>query len=124
MNESVHVEGEGTQPLLVFSDDCRSMGLLVDEIVDIVDDRLDIEVASESPGVLGSAVIKGRPPKSSTSPISCRWLSRTGSAARSSRRSARSRAVLLIDDSAVLPQYAGADAAGRGLRGERGRHRA
>ena len=35
------------------------MGLLVDEIVDIVDDPLDIEVTSERPGVLGSAVIKG-----------------------------------------------------------------
>ena len=51
---------EGAQPLLVFSDDGRSMGLVVDEIVDIVEDRLDIEVASEQPGVLGSAVIKGQ----------------------------------------------------------------
>ena len=38
---------EGAQPLLVFSDDGRSMGLVVDEIVDIVEERLDIEVASE-----------------------------------------------------------------------------
>ena len=35
------------------------MGLVVDEIVDIVEERLDIEVASERPGVLGYAVIKG-----------------------------------------------------------------
>ena len=49
---------EGTQPMLVFSDDNRSMGLVVDEIVDIVEDYLDIEVGSENPGVLGSAVIK------------------------------------------------------------------
>ena len=35
------------------------MGLVVDEIVDIVEQRLDIEVASERPGVLGYAVIKG-----------------------------------------------------------------
>ena len=35
------------------------MGLVVDEIVDIVEDRLDIEVASDHPGVLGYAVVKG-----------------------------------------------------------------
>ena len=35
------------------------MGLVVDEIIDIVEQRLDIEVASERPGVLGYAVVKG-----------------------------------------------------------------
>ena len=35
------------------------MGLVVDEIIDIVEDRLDIEVSSDRPGILGSAVIKG-----------------------------------------------------------------
>ncbi|MEA2873709.1 MAG: two-component system, chemotaxis family, sensor kinase CheA, partial [Hyphomicrobiales bacterium] len=52
--------GEGTQPLLVFSDSGRSMGLVVDEIVDIVEDRLDIQVGSDTPGFIGSAVIKGQ----------------------------------------------------------------
>ncbi len=50
---------EGAQPILVFSDHDRSMGLVVDEIVDIVEDRLDIEVASDRLGVLGYAVVKG-----------------------------------------------------------------
>ena len=54
-----NLKQEGAQPILVFSDRGRSMGLLVDEIIDIVDDRLDIEVASEQPGVLGYAVVKG-----------------------------------------------------------------
>ncbi|MGH8174525.1 MAG: response regulator, partial [Rhodanobacteraceae bacterium] len=49
---------EGTQPLLVFTDGGRSVGLIVDEIVDIVEDRLEIKVASETPGVLGSAIIR------------------------------------------------------------------
>lgn len=51
---------EGSQPMLVFSDSERSMGLVVDEIVDIVEDTLNIEVRSDIPGVLGSAVIKGK----------------------------------------------------------------
>lgn len=73
MNETVSVKGEGAQPLLVFSDGSRSMALVVDEIVDIVEDRLDIQVASDNAGVLAT---------------SCRSPSRTGSAARSSRRAA------------------------------------
>jgi two-component system, chemotaxis family, sensor kinase CheA len=60
MNANVSVKGEGAQPLLVFSDGSRSMALVVDEIVDIVEDRLDIQVASENEGVLGSAIIKGQ----------------------------------------------------------------
>ncbi len=59
-NHLVEVRREGAQPLLVFSDAGRSMGLVVDEIVDIVEDRLNIEVASETPGILGSAVIRGQ----------------------------------------------------------------
>jgi two-component system, chemotaxis family, sensor kinase CheA len=60
VNDEVKIKTSGTQPLLVFSDDERSMGLVVDEIVDIVDDRLDIELTSDRPGFIGSAVIKGQ----------------------------------------------------------------
>jgi len=60
MSDQVRVKGEGAQPLLVFSDGARSMALVVDEIVDIVEERLDIQVASETAGVLGSAIVKGQ----------------------------------------------------------------
>jgi two-component system, chemotaxis family, sensor kinase CheA len=60
VNDEVRVRTDGAQPLLVFSDNGHSMGLVVDEIVDIVEDKLDIEVSSDVPGVLGSAVIKGQ----------------------------------------------------------------
>ena len=59
VNDEVRVKADGTQPLLVFSDAGRSMGLVVDEIVDIVDDNLDIQVGSDHAGILGSAVIRG-----------------------------------------------------------------
>ena len=51
---------EGTQPILVFTDEDRSMGLVVDEIVDIVEDNLNIEISADKVGMIGSAVIKGR----------------------------------------------------------------
>ena len=36
------------------------MGLLVDEIVDVVEDQLNIELAGDRPGLLGTALIAGR----------------------------------------------------------------
>jgi two-component system chemotaxis sensor kinase CheA len=36
------------------------MALVVDEIVDIVEHNLNIQVASDNPGVLGSAVVRGQ----------------------------------------------------------------
>ncbi|WP_417686965.1 hybrid sensor histidine kinase/response regulator [Roseibium sp.] len=60
INDGDQHKMEGTQPMLVFSDSGRSMGLVVDEIVDIVEDRMNIEVGSERPGILGSAVVKER----------------------------------------------------------------
>ncbi len=60
VSDDVRIKTEGVQPLLVFSDTGRSMGLVVDEIIDIVEEKLDIQVSSDCPGVLGSAVVKGR----------------------------------------------------------------
>ena len=47
------------QPVLVFTDRDRSMGLMVDEIVDVVEDRLHVELSGDRPGLLGTAVIGG-----------------------------------------------------------------
>ncbi len=58
--EGISVRTSGAQPILVFADDKRSMGLVVDEIIDIVEERLNIEVAGAHSGILGSAVIKGQ----------------------------------------------------------------
>jgi len=60
VSDTMRRRSEGTQPMLVFSDNDRSMGLVVDEIVDIVEDHLNIEIKSETPGLLGSAIIKGQ----------------------------------------------------------------
>jgi two-component system chemotaxis sensor kinase CheA len=60
VNPATRIRTEGVQPLLVFSEEGRAMGLVVDRIIDIVEDTLNIEVASDTPGVLGSAVIRGQ----------------------------------------------------------------
>lgn len=61
IDEEKQRKTEGQQPVLVFSDQERSMGLVVDEIVDIVEDKLNIEIkAQDIPGMIGSAVIKDK----------------------------------------------------------------
>lgn len=51
---------EGRQSVIVFSDHDRSMGLAVDEIIDIVEDQVEIELVSGVKGIVGTAVIAGR----------------------------------------------------------------
>jgi two-component system chemotaxis sensor kinase CheA len=97
-SDEVRIKSEGTQPLLIFSDQGRTMALVVDEIVDIVEERLDIELASQRSGVLGSAVIKGQATEvidiGHFLPLAFEdWSHWNGQAARSARRR-----VLLIDD--------------------------
>ncbi|MGL4974700.1 MAG: chemotaxis protein CheW, partial [Bosea sp. (in: a-proteobacteria)] len=59
--QDVDIRRDGAQSMIIFSDGDRAMGLAVDAIVDIVEDKLDIEMASNSElGVIGSAVIRGR----------------------------------------------------------------
>jgi two-component system chemotaxis sensor kinase CheA len=100
--ENVTVRTSGTQPILVFADDGRSMGLVVDEIVDIVEERLHIEVASGREGILGSAVIKGLATEvidvGHFLPMAfADWFSR-----KEMRVSATAQSVLLVDDSAFF----------------------
>ncbi len=96
------LKNEGAQPILVFSDHGRSMGLVVDEIVDIVEDRLDIEVSSNRPGVLGYAVVKG----ATTEIIDVGHFLPQAFADWFRRRDASpgrpARSVLLVDDSAFF----------------------
>jgi two-component system chemotaxis sensor kinase CheA len=54
------VRREGSQDLLVFTAGERPTGLLVDAIVDIVSERVEVEPAVGRPGVLGTAVLRGR----------------------------------------------------------------
>lgn len=56
----IALRSEGNQALVVFSDGDRAMGLVVDEIVDIVEERLDIEISADRSDLIGSAVLRGR----------------------------------------------------------------
>jgi two-component system chemotaxis sensor kinase CheA len=98
----VNVQTTGAQPILVFADDGRSMGLVVDEIIDIVEEKLHIEVAGSQEGILGSAVIKGQATEvidvGHFLPMAfADWFSR-----KEMRPSISAQSVLLVDDSAFF----------------------
>ncbi|MCG7392062.1 hybrid sensor histidine kinase/response regulator [Microvirga sp. ACRRW] len=59
-DDELEVKRQGMQSLLVFSDGEISMGLAVAEIVDIVEDKLDVELLAERSDLVGSAVVRGR----------------------------------------------------------------
>ncbi|MGF1630218.1 MAG: chemotaxis protein CheW [Kiloniellaceae bacterium] len=60
MDPGRKLESEGRQPVLVFADGHRTMGLVVQEIVDIVEGRMHIELSSDREGYVGTAVIDGK----------------------------------------------------------------
>jgi two-component system chemotaxis sensor kinase CheA len=78
------------------------MGLIVDEIIDIVEDRIDVQLGTDRPGFLGSAIIAGR----ATDLIDAGyfltkaygdWFSLAGGSL--ARLEGRAKRILLIDDS-------------------------
>ena len=82
------------QPVLVFAENHTSIGLAVDEIVDVVEERVDMQMGSEREGVIGSGIIKGK----ATDVVDIAWYldqSRAGDIQR--RTSKRRRRVLLVD---------------------------
>ena len=102
INQAFKRAEEGRQHVIVFTDGDYSMGLMVDEIVDIVEDRLNIELSSDSKGILGTAVIGGN----ATEVIDTGyylgnafgdWYGKAG--ASSSLGAAQRNSVLLVDDS-------------------------
>ena len=91
------------QPVLVFQDGDHSMGLMVDQIVDIVEARLNVELGAEIPGRIGSAVVAGQ----ATEIIDTGYFLRQayadwfGSTDRDQKGGSQKR-LLLVDDSAFF----------------------
>ncbi|WP_137126922.1 chemotaxis protein CheW [Roseomonas sp. HF4] len=107
-------EGTARQAVLVFTENGCAMGLMVDEILDVLDERLTIQPGSGRPGFIGSAVVAG----SVTELIDTAfWLAQGGEdwfrAARPAAAAASRPQLLLVEDSAffrhlVVPSLAAA----------------
>lgn len=101
-------EGEtGQVPVLVFAEDSKVTGLIVDEIIDIVEEHIDVQVAGRG-GVLGSAIISGKATDvidvgHFLSQVDKDWFkNHDDEPFEAGNKSAGKKKVLLIDDSAFF----------------------
>lgn len=51
----------GTRPVLVIGVGAEPMGVLVSEILDVIEEPLEIQIAGATPGIIGAANIRGEP---------------------------------------------------------------
>ncbi|WP_316979636.1 hybrid sensor histidine kinase/response regulator [Shumkonia mesophila] len=95
---------EGRQPTIVFTEGDRSMGLVVDDIIDIVEDRISVELKADQPGLVGTAVVAGK----ATDVIDTAfyltrafsdWFGRPGGGMTRAGEGRKGQRLLLIDDS-------------------------
>ncbi len=102
IDDNYELKSSGRQPILVFSDRGRTMGLVVDEIMDIVEETLTVELKSTQSGMIGSSIVEGH----ATEVIDAAyyltrafgdWFEARGSAP--GDEASRTKRVLLVDDS-------------------------
>ena len=88
-------------PVLVFTDNERSVGLLVDEIVDVIHGRLNVEMGAAGPGLLGTAIVAGAATEVVDTVF---WLSKAGQDWFNPTRRGKNGAgrLLIIEDSAFF----------------------
>jgi two-component system chemotaxis sensor kinase CheA len=101
------LRSDGRQPVLVFAERERTVGLIVDEIVDIVEDNINVEFAGSQEGIMGSALIAGKatdlidvgPFLTAAYPD---WFGVDDEAQPARETEARKKRLLLVDDSAFF----------------------
>ncbi|WP_135465886.1 hybrid sensor histidine kinase/response regulator [Crenalkalicoccus roseus] len=86
------------QRVLVFGEDDRAMGLMVEEILDVIEERLAIDAAGARPGFLGSAVLGGRV----TEVLDTAWWLREAGQDWFGQRRGGGQRVLVVEDSAFF----------------------
>ena len=59
-SSAVDIKSAELKPLLVFSDKDTSVGIIVDEIVDIQEEYIDIQQGTSADGIMGSAILQGQ----------------------------------------------------------------
>lgn len=59
-NAHTSMENLEEKPVLVFADKGASIGLIVDEIIDIIEEHINIQIGTDQPGLIGSAIVNSR----------------------------------------------------------------
>lgn len=94
-------ESPDPQPVIVFSEGNQSMGLMVHEIQDIIEERLIIRMQSQRPGILGTAIIN----ENATDVIDTQhYIIQANPEWFATREDHGTRRVLVVDDSIFFRQ--------------------
>jgi len=59
-SQNFELPKDGRQAVLVFADKDKNMGLMVDEILDIVEENMQVDLTGRRPGALGTSIISGK----------------------------------------------------------------
>ncbi len=59
-DQNIETKEDGEIPVLVFADKDKSLGLIVGEIVDIIEEYIDVQLSGTQAGLMGSAIIDGK----------------------------------------------------------------
>lgn len=100
-NDTVKYAEKELVPTIVFANEKRSIGLMVGEILDIVEDVIDVQISSKEEGLLGSAIIQGKATDVVDVGYFLSHISKAsdGSSYTGQGSKGSSRRVLLVDDS-------------------------
>ena len=108
---NVNVTEKKDMPVLVFSDKVQSMGLIVDEIIDIIEEHIDVQLDAQQQGLLGSAIIDGKATDvvdvaHFLNSINSEWFKNHGDKPFGTEQDSNNRymlkRILLVDDSAFF----------------------
>jgi two-component system chemotaxis sensor kinase CheA len=106
-NPSIQMEDtpEEEKPVLVFSYHDHSMGIIVDDIIDITEEHVNVQVGGDQPGLMGSAIIEEKATDvvdvaHFLSSVNKNWFKDHGDDPyKKGDNEARARKILLVDDS-------------------------
>ena len=59
-DSKMSIDDAREKPVLVFTDRGQSLGIIVDEIIDIKDVHINVQIAGNDPSLMGSAIIDGK----------------------------------------------------------------
>ena len=60
VSDNHKMDGAKRHPVLVLTQAGQSVGLMVDEIIDIIEDEVTIDIAAAEPGVVGTAIVQNK----------------------------------------------------------------
>ncbi len=102
--DDVHANRDVKAPMLIFNDHGHAVGIVIDEILTIIEEKMDIELTHQKDGSLGTSIIGGK----TTSIVDCeyylkkafpKWFEHRDL---STKENARKMRVLFVDDSAFF----------------------